>query len=196
MAALALEPPLADLDTDQVRRARQHDPDAFTELVERYQGPIYGLCQHLLGDSSEAEDAAQETFLRAHLHLHTYDCRRRFKTWLFAIASHHCIDRIRARRARPVAAADDPFILADPAPGPEACVERRELEAHLRSWLDHLSPADQVVLNLRYWLDFSYAEIAETTGTTLSAVKSRLHRARERLTSADLPPGGTRRSTR
>jgi RNA polymerase sigma-70 factor (ECF subfamily) len=186
MAALALEIPWADPDADQVRRALKHDPTAFAELVERYQGPLYGLCLRLLGDSVEAEDAAQETFLRAHLHLRTYDCRRRFKTWLFAIASHYCIDRLRARRLQWTALDEDAPTAIDPAPSPEACAEQLEFEAHLRSWLNHLAPADQLVLNLHYWLGFSYAEIAETTGTTVSAVKSRLHRAREKWTAPAL----------
>jgi RNA polymerase sigma-70 factor (ECF subfamily) len=181
MVAQTHDLPLVDPDADRVRRAIQHDLTGFDELVACYQGAIYGLCARLLGNGAEAEEAAQETFLRAYRHLATFDWRGRFKPWLFAIASHYCIDRLRARRLQWTALDDDVPASIDPAPGPEAWAERHELERQIRAVLARLSPADQVVLTLHYWLGFSYREIASTTGTTVSAVKSRLHRAREAL---------------
>src|SRR5512134_1033169 len=74
------------------------DQDAFAELVEEYQRAVYNLAYRMLGEAREAEDAAQEAFLRAYQHIDRYDADRPFKTWLLSIASNYCIDRIRKRR--------------------------------------------------------------------------------------------------
>ena len=81
-----------------VLRAQQGNDEAFTSLVERYQTPVYNLCYRMLGERTEAEDAAQEAFLRAYLNLKRYDPARSFKTWVLSIASNYCIDRLRRRR--------------------------------------------------------------------------------------------------
>ena len=148
-----------------------------------YQTPIFNLAYRMLGDAAEAEDAAQEAFLRAYTGLATYDTRRPFKTWLFSIASHHCIDRLRKRRLTWLSI-DDPLpanlapALAEQGPGPEERAARGEQAAAIQAHLSHLSPDDRAVIVMRYWYDYSYEEIAEATGGTVSAIKSRLHRAR------------------
>ena len=78
--------------------AQKGDQVAFMHIVEAYQRPVYNLCYRMLGDSAEAEDAAQETFLRAYTKLDTYQQTRKFSSWLLAIASHYCIDKLRQRR--------------------------------------------------------------------------------------------------
>jgi RNA polymerase sigma-70 factor (ECF subfamily) len=155
---------------------------AFAALVEAYQRPIYNLCYRMLGDPGEAEDAAQEAFLRAYSQLHRYDPGRSFKTWLFAIASHHCIDRLRRRRVTWLGIDEEPLLthpaLLEPRPGPEQMAVRREEEAAIQGALAKLAPRDRSAIVMRYWYDMSYEEIARVTGSTASAVKSRLHRAR------------------
>lgn len=163
-----------------IRRARRGDGDAFGSLVVAYHAPIFNLCYRMLSDEWEAEDAAQETFLRAYSHLRHYDRRRAFKTWLFAIASHHCIDRLRRRRPQCPLNDEPPEsdgFHAAPA-GPEDSAIRREGRAHLQAPLNRLAPRDRQVIVLRYWYDCSYVEIADATHSSVSAVKSRLHRAR------------------
>ena len=81
-----------------VAQAQQGDDEAFTKLVETYQTPVFNLCYRMLGEPELAEDAAQETFLRAYQHLHRYDQKRPFPTWLLSIAAHYCIDRLRRRK--------------------------------------------------------------------------------------------------
>ena len=81
-----------------VVQAQQGSDEAFTSLVEAYQSHVYNLCYRMLGEPESAEDAAQETFLRAYQHLHRYDQRRPFATWLLSIAAHYCIDRLRRRK--------------------------------------------------------------------------------------------------
>lgn len=168
-------------EIETVRRARAGDDQAFGALVEAYQTPIYNLCYRMLGDGAEAEEAAQETFLRAYSQLASYDPARSFKTWLFSIANHHCIDRLRKRRLTWLSIEDDlpPHpALQEQSPGPEEAASRNEQTAALQALLGRLPPDDRAVLVMRYWYDFSYEEIADATRTTVSAVKSRLHRAR------------------
>jgi RNA polymerase sigma-70 factor (ECF subfamily) len=192
---MTLAHPSFGVDVQLVKRAQGHDATAFAQIVERYQPPIFTLCLRMLGDEAEAEDAAQETFLRAYLHLREYDCQRAFKTWLFSIASHYCIDCLRRRHLQFLTLEDEPATPAFAAlsPGPEQTALRHEHSRTLRALLDRLSPADRLVIVLRYWFDFSYVEIASATNATVSAVKSRLHRARaelaRRITRSGVEPG-------
>jgi RNA polymerase sigma-70 factor (ECF subfamily) len=184
--------------------ARAGSTAAFTRLVEIYQTPIYNLCYRMLGDPGEAEDAAQEAFLRAYSQLHRYDPARPFKTWLFAIASHYCIDRLRRRHVIWLGIDEEPLLthpaLFEPRPGPEQMAVRREEEAAVQAILAELAPRDRSAIVMRYWSDMSYEEIARATGSTASAVKSRLHRARVSLGVAlraaerfgTMTPGGVR----
>jgi RNA polymerase sigma-70 factor, ECF subfamily len=183
-------------DAELVASARTGSPVAFTALVETYQNPIYNLCYRMLGDPGEAEDAAQEAFLRAYSQLHRYDPTRPFKTWLFAIASHHCIDRLRRRRVTWLGIDEEPVMthpaLFEPRPGPEQMAVRQEEEAAVQAALAVLSPRDRSAIVMRYWYDMSYEEIARVTGSTASAVKSRLHRARVCLAAVLKGPEGLR----
>jgi RNA polymerase sigma-70 factor (ECF subfamily) len=173
---------------DQERRwieaARQGDRNAFSRLVEAYQGPVYNLTYRMLGDSNEAEDAAQEAFLRAYRKLDSYDPERKFSTWLLSIASHHCIDRLRRRRLTWISLEDEglpPAALTSHQPGPERHALQSERDRAIQALLDTL-PADyRAAVIFHYWQDMSYEEIAQATGSTISAVKSRLFRARRML---------------
>jgi RNA polymerase sigma-70 factor (ECF subfamily) len=117
-------------EPELIARARAGDETAFSLLVESYQGAIYNLCYRMLGDAAEAEDAAQEVFLRAYSRLSSYDPARPFKTWLFSIASHHSIDRLRKRRLIWLSIEDEPLAphpaLREQTPGPEEMSVRRE----------------------------------------------------------------------
>jgi RNA polymerase sigma-70 factor (ECF subfamily) len=172
-------------EQEMVLRAQAGDKAAFTHLVELYQRAIYNLCYRMVGEATEAEDAAQETFLRAYSQFDRYDPTRPFKTWLFSIASHHCIDRLRRRRVTWCDIDDEPLsvhpALRERAPGPEETALRREQSVSIQGLLARLAPKDRAALVMRYWYDFSYEEIAAATGNTVSAVKSRLHRARESM---------------
>jgi RNA polymerase sigma-70 factor (ECF subfamily) len=157
----------------------------FSDLMGAYQTAVYNLCYRMLGEAREAEDATQEAFLRAFTQLHRYDPTRPFKTWLFSIACHHCIDRLRKRRLTWVDIDDEPLsshpALREPRPGPEESVIKGEQSAAIQALLASLSPKDRGAIVMRYWFDLSYEEIARVTGTSASAVKSRLHRARTAL---------------
>jgi RNA polymerase sigma-70 factor (ECF subfamily) len=170
-----------------ILQAQNGNQDAFAQLVETYQTPVFNLCYRMLGEPEAAEDAAQETFLRAYQHILRYDSKRSFATWLLSIAAHYCIDRLRRRRLVLFSMdqeGDDgqPVELADPeAVQPEKEAVRREERDRLHIVLQSLDSTDRAAIVLRYWYEFSEAEIADTLNLTISAVKSRLHRARREL---------------
>ena len=173
-----------DQERAWIEQALQGDRAAFGQLVRAYERPVYNLAYRMLGDPAEAEDAAQETFLRAYAKLATYEPGRKFINWVLSIASHHCIDRLRRRQRAPQLSLDGPtppVWLASEAPQPDQVVTKKEQRERERSILEAL-PADyRAVVVLRYWYDLSYREIAETMDTTESAIKSRLHRARRMM---------------
>ncbi len=168
-----------------VIQAQHGSDEAFTRLVEAYQTHVYNLCYRMLGEPQAAEDAAQETFLRAYQHLHRYDEKRPFATWLLSIAAHYCIDRMRRRKFLSSSLDDEEhggFELPDvDAPNPEAEAVRGEQRERMQTVLARLDAVDRAAIVLRYWQDSSEVEIAETLNLTVSAVKSRLHRARREL---------------
>ena len=163
-----------------VAQTLRGDQNAFAHLVDVYKSPIYNLCYRMLGNPAEAEDAAQETFMRVYTHLKAYDPQQKLSSWVLAVASHHCVDRLRRRRLTWLSLDDEPE-LEPPATDvvhPEDVVIEKESSAEIQRWLQAL-PADyRLVIALRYWQDLSYAEIAQVTGASESAVKSKLHRAR------------------
>jgi RNA polymerase sigma-70 factor (ECF subfamily) len=177
---------VTESEAQWLAQAQQGDPQAFARLVARYQRPVCGLCYRMLGNAGDAEDAAQETFLRAYQNLARYDRRRVFRTWLLSIASHHCIDQLRKRRLEtvPLETDDDNHpvpSLPDPAPGPEASRGERERQAQVQALLERLSPTDRAAVVLRYWHDCSYEEIAAELSLSIGAIRSRLHHTRRQL---------------
>jgi RNA polymerase sigma-70 factor (ECF subfamily) len=166
-----------------IKKAIHGDENAFACLVDRYQKPVYSLCYRMLGNSKDAEDAAQENFIRAYLHLKKYDPDRPFATWLLAIASHYCIDRIRKKQLPLVSieAIPDEIVPDRKAPDPESKLKETEREFMVQSLLTKLNPLDRSAIVLRYWHQCSEVEIAETLNLSVSAVKSRLYRSRQAL---------------
>jgi RNA polymerase sigma-70 factor (ECF subfamily) len=170
-----------------VLQAQQGDDDAFTRLVEEYQTHVYNLCYRMLGEPEAAEDAAQESFLRAYQNLHRYDRNRPFGTWLLSIAAHYCIDRLRRRKLSMFSLDQEnddgtTFEVADASsPDPEVESVKREERDRLHLLLKNLDETDRAAVIMRYWYDFSEVEIAESLRLTVSAVKSRLHRSRRAL---------------
>ncbi len=167
-----------------VRRACAGDRAAFSRLVEAYQKPVYNLAYRMLGNSVEADDAAQETFIRMYTRLHTYDPKRKFSSWLLAIASHYCIDILRRRRINWASLEDLPPLVQLSMPKteqPEHQVIKGQHSDTVQQLIDTLPPPYRVPIVLRYWYDMSYQEIAETMGVTESTIKTRLHRARRKL---------------
>lgn len=171
-------------ETTWIKQARNGDDDAFSALVEAYQKPVYNLCYRMLSNARDAEDAAQETFLRAYKAIDRYDPKRKFSTWLLTIASNYCIDQYR-RRKLPSFSYDSLPVpeIPDKSIGMEKWMIDGEEQEIVKNLLETLKPKDRSAVILRYWYDFSYEEIAETLSLSISAVKSRLHRSRKELSS-------------
>jgi RNA polymerase sigma-70 factor (ECF subfamily) len=182
----------ADPDRALVDRARAGDAGAFEMLVRRYQGWVFTLALRMLGDRGEAEDMAQEIFLKAYRGLKRFKGASRFSTWLYAIASHHCLNQLETRRRRPRphgqagdrrdhAESDPPAAvdrLADQAPHADALLERMDLARIVQAELANLTAEHRIILVLRDIQGLSYEQIARTLRLELGTVRSRLHRAR------------------
>ncbi len=170
-------------DQSLVELAQRGDQRAFAQLVETYQTPVYNLAYRMLGNTNDAEDAAQESFLRAYAQLKKFRADQKFATWLLSIDAHYCIDRLRRRRFLWLSlegnAFDETLVSENPPPDDELL--RRESQQEIEQLLERLSPANRLVVVLHYWHAQSIEEIAKTTGDSIGAVKVRLHRARQAL---------------
>ena len=174
------------LDPQWIEKARNGDDEAFAMLVTTYQNPVYNLCYRMLGESNAAEDAAQETFWRAYQNLKHYDPDRSLITWLLSIAAHYCIGQQRKHKAGIFELDEYPdFDLADPnIPNPESSVILDDEDEAIHSLINNLNPPDRAAIILKYWYGCSEEEISQMLSLTVSAVKSRLHRARRQLAQA------------
>lgn len=182
----------SDVESTIIQCARASDSRAFGRLVEAYQAPIYNLCYRILGNPDEAEEASQEAFLRAYTKLHSFDPDRSFRSWLFSIAHHYCVDRLRRRRLTWLSLDDEPaaegLAWRAMASSPEETALRHERNDQVQTALDRLPPSYRSAVVMHYWYDLSYEEIAQITGATVGAIKSRLHRARAALAGMDNLP--------
>jgi RNA polymerase sigma-70 factor (ECF subfamily) len=185
----------ADEDRRLVDRAQAGDARAFEALVRRYERWVFTLALRMVGERADAEDMAQEVFLKAYRGLSGFRGGSRFSTWLYAIASHHCLNHLASREFRmrraggpgnpsgadgetPTSVLDR---LADESPGPDAVAERRDLRRAIQRELLHLTRDHRIVLILRDVQGMTYEDIAEALGVELGTVRSRLHRARMEL---------------
>lgn len=167
-----------------VGRAQRGDSDAFAELHRRFFRRIQGLCRHLLGSAEEAEDAASEVFLRAHRAMSSYNSALPFQSWLFSIASHYCVDRLRRRRLEArlfEPEAPEGIEMAAGSPSPLAVALSKEQQARVQASIAALPPRYGVPLVLRFYSEFSYDQIAATLGLSRANVATLLFRARKEL---------------
>ena len=163
-------------------RLKAGDAKAFETLVVIYQHRVFGVALRMLGSRAEAEDIAQETFLRAHRAVGEFRGDARLGTWLYAIASRLCLNRL-ASAPRRLERGDDAALLRLPAATADAAsaLERSELQAALQQAIAELPEERRIVVVLRDLEGLAYEEIAEALGLELGTVRSRLHRARNDL---------------
>jgi RNA polymerase sigma-70 factor (ECF subfamily) len=176
-----------------LEEARRGNKEAFGNLIEAYQAPVFNLAYRMLGNADEAEQAAQEAFIRAWTRLDSYDSTHKFSTWLLSITSNYSIDQIRKRRAQllsidgPLPA--HPALMSGGEASPEVQVIEDEREEAVQQLLDILPDDYRQAVVLRYWYDLSYDEIAEVMDTSVSAIKSRLFRARRQMAEVSMQTG-------
>jgi RNA polymerase sigma-70 factor (ECF subfamily) len=183
----------AETDARLARAFAAGDRSSFDRLVERHQDRIYNLCLWMLGDPAEAEDAAQETFIKAYRSLGAFRFKSAFSTWLYRIAVNTCKNRrsslyFRFRRtvrriggAAAGNAEEPPWEAADPAPSPDEELLRKESAALVLKAMGTLPPARRTAVVLRDVEELSYEEIAAVTETAVGTVKSRIARGRQEL---------------
>ena|ERR671919_2811466 len=168
----------AMIGRDLLERCRRGEREAFVELVDGTYRQVYTLAARLVGDRHEAEDVAQEAYLRVHRSLRTFRGDSSFQTWLYRIVANTAMTHLR-KRGRFGDLADEPetvLRLADSGP-PEGEVDTD----HVRVALNALPDAQRVILLMKDAYGFSCREIADEMGVSEGAVKVRLHRARRRL---------------
>lgn len=170
-----------DLDLVLIRRVRGGERAAFRLLVDRWQSMIYGLHVRMTGSPEQAEELAQETFLRAFERLHEFQGSSRFSTWLYSIARNLCLDHL--KRPRLVESRAELERVSE-APGPEQAASDREIAARIESILLTIAEGPREAFILRHIEGLEYEEIAERCSTTVNNVKVRVHRAREALSRA------------
>jgi RNA polymerase sigma-70 factor (ECF subfamily) len=175
-------------DQHLVKQILGGSDEAFRELVRRYQRPVFSLIVRMVRDASDAEDLAQEVFVKAYRALQSYDPRRKFSSWLFKIAHNASIDRLRRKQLAtvPLETPDDDaeplaFVADSRVETPDAAVERGELAQAFETALGRLRPEYREVMLLRFQQGMAYEEISEVTGLPLGTVKTHIHRARKAL---------------
>ena len=162
---------------DLVRRAQRGAPDAQRDLIVAYQRRVAGFVYAIIGRSDAIEDIAQLVFIKMVRALDRLQAPEQFESWLFRLARNTCIDHLRRQKLRRIFLPFSPE--HEDVPEPTGAVDSEELDA-LRHALAQLRPQDRALLAL-VQEGRSHAEIAETLGTSVAAVKARLHRAREHL---------------
>ncbi|MDY7094580.1 MAG: RNA polymerase sigma factor [Acidobacteriota bacterium] len=189
-------PDTHDPDHEILARVAAGEVELFAQLVERHQGRLLRLCQRLLGNAEEAQEAAQETFLKAYRKAGGYRPRGKVYTWLYRIATNHCLNQLRRRRIvrflslgqmGGAAGDDDEDREFDPPHGaadPEQALVSRRRWLDTRRAIDRLPPGQRSVLVLAKFEGLSYRQIAEVLEITEGAVESRLFRAMRNLEAA------------
>ena len=172
-------------------RVAAGDADAFVLLVEAHQDRLLRLCERMLGDAEEARDAAQEVFLKAYRKAADFRPRGQVFTWLYRIATNHCLNQLRRRRVVRFVRWEDseerdaaPFDPPDAGPNPEAALESRRRWQQTRKVIARLPSGQRAVLVLARFEGLSYRQIADVRGITEGAVESRLFRAMRRIETA------------
>ena len=185
--------PGSDADTrraelELARRARRGDAAAFDELVRRFHRPVYRFCWRLVR-SADAEDLAQDAFVRAFVHFERFDPERPVLPWLIAIARRLCLDLLRRRKV--MARVEALPVTGPPAPGPEGEASLQEELSRLERALDHLDDGPRAAIVLFHIEEMSYRDIAAALEVPMGTVMTWLHRGRAQLKRALESESGT-----
>ncbi len=174
---------------NRIRQLKNGDQNAFAEIVEFYKDKVFQICYRMLGNRHEAEDIAQEAFIRAYVNIHSYDLNKKFSTWLYRIATNLSIDRIRKKKPdyyldAELAGSDGLTMYSQIAADvtlPEDELETMELQELIQAEILKLPDKYRSVIVLKYIEEFSLKEIGEILDLPVGTVKTRIHRGREAL---------------
>ncbi len=174
-------------DTELMLRVKQGDDQAFRQIVETYRKPILDLCFRYVGNQEDAEEVAQDVFIRLYKAAHRYQPRAKLSTLLYRIAVNLSLNRIRDRKAKRWVSwehhrrEDEKKPLSSETSQPDTVLENKERQQMIRSVIDSLPPNQRTAVILKRYHDLSYEEIADIMRCSVSAVEARLHRAKQNL---------------
>lgn len=178
-----------ELINKRINEVIKGNQEAYEEIVTLFQHRLYHVCYRMLSNQQEAEDIAQEAFVRAFINIHTFDQKRKFSTWLFRIATNLCIDRIRKKKPDYYLDAEVPGTeglsmysqVAADTELPEEEVEKMEVQERVQYEIGQLPDKYRSVIILRYLEELPLQEISEILELPLGTVKTRIHRGRAAL---------------
>lgn len=183
--------PRAKEDMELVVLAQQGNQQSFAKLMERYRDSIYFMVLKMVHNRDDAEDLTQEAFSKAFNSLSNYSAEYAFSTWLFKIATNNCIDFIRKKRLQTTSLdsstitnedGESPTIaVPDYNPNPEQSIIKEQRAARIREVIEKLSPKYKQLIEMRYFDELSYEEIAAQLDLPLGTVKAQLFRAKDLL---------------
>ncbi|ODT69859.1 hypothetical protein ABS71_08815 [bacterium SCN 62-11] len=162
-------------------RVKAGDAEAFNQLMDKYQRTVVNLVFRFTGDAENAEDLAQEVFLRIYRAAPRYEPKAKFFTYLYQVTLNLCRnerERSTRRKASSLDAGEKAWDLPDPEVGAEALIQRQETAAQVQAAIQELPQEQRQLLILQRFQELGYEELAEVTAQTVSAVKAKLHRAR------------------
>lgn len=178
-------------------RYKEGDTEAFSVLVAKYKASIVRYANYLLADPDQAEDIAQETFLRILRAAKRYEPKARFTTWLYRIAANLCYDELRKRGRHPFVSLDEEMVCGDEEDAemirryeiiadlktrpPDQALQEQEMTRTIEGAMNGLSGSHRHVIHKRMVEEWSYAQIAEEMATSEGTVKSRVHYATRKL---------------
>ena len=180
----------AQQDLHLVEQARNGDQKAYAQLLGKYRDAIYFMLLKMINNPIDAEDLTIEAFGKAFKNLNQYTPNFAFSTWLFKIASNNCIDFIRKQRTNTVSldqSVDEDenlspsSLIQSDTPDPEATMINKQKVMLMRDVVTKLKPRNRSLIELRYFSEYSYEEIAEQMELPIGTVKAQLFRARELL---------------
>jgi len=173
----------SEYNQELLKRLAEGDQQAFTEIIKKYRNKALNFAYRYLGNLEEAEDAAQDCFVRIYSHSAYFDSERRFEPWFYQILANCCRDRIRKKRRFTVLLDRLKFDKENNAVE-TGCLQASTEISQFAQALQQLSPSRREILILRFDEDLSYEEIAQTLGISIGTVMSRLHRAKKDLAKA------------
>jgi RNA polymerase sigma-70 factor (ECF subfamily) len=162
-----------------IRRAQCGDGDAFGQLVVRHQQVVFNIAYRMMGNRQEAEDVAQEAFVKAYQALDRFDTQQPLAPWIRRIATNTALNRIKQRR--PETELDEEIFVTEQCPSPQAQTIAGEVSERLRAAVAALPPNYRAAIELRHFRGLSYQEMSEMLNAPLSDIKSWLFRARRKL---------------
>ncbi|MED4935758.1 RNA polymerase sigma factor SigW [Heyndrickxia coagulans] len=173
----------------KIKQVMKGDQNAFNDIVELYKDKVFQICFRMIGSRTEAEDLAQETFIRAYIHIKSFKQERKFSPWLYRIATNLCIDRIRKKKPDFYLDAEisgtEGLTLYSTVPAeenlPDMQVETLEMQEMIQREILKLPEKYRIMIVLKYIEELSLNEISEMLDIPLGTVKTRIHRGREAL---------------